>query len=134
MIPPRTTRGPYVRPMGAWWRRNPFFLSYMLRESTALAVAAYALVLTVGVVRLAQGELAWNGWLQALKSPGSLWFHGLLILGMAFHAQSWFAIMPKTMPMMAIGGRRVAASTITRAGWGLSLVVTAALVGWIWWR
>jgi len=40
MTPARTNRGPYLRPMGAWWRRDPFFMRYMLRESTALAVAA----------------------------------------------------------------------------------------------
>jgi fumarate reductase subunit C len=53
--------------MRGWWRRNPFFIRYMVREATAVAVAAYAIVLTTGVVRLAQGEAAWNGWLEALR-------------------------------------------------------------------
>ncbi len=30
------------------------------------------IVLLVGVVRLAQGEAAWNGWLAALRSPWSI--------------------------------------------------------------
>ena len=60
----------YVRPMQGWWRRDPFFMRYMIREVTAFAVLAYAIILVVGVVRLAQGEAAWNGWLAALRSPG----------------------------------------------------------------
>jgi succinate dehydrogenase subunit C len=51
-------RRPYVRSMRGWWKRDPFFVRYMVRESTALAVAAYSVVLAVGVVRLAQGEAA----------------------------------------------------------------------------
>ena len=52
----RPARKPHVRPMGGWWKRDPFFMRYMVRETTAFAVVIYALVLTVGVVRLAQGE------------------------------------------------------------------------------
>jgi fumarate reductase subunit C len=113
--------------MRGWWRRNPFFIRYMVREATAVAVAAYAIVLTTGVVRLAQGEAAWNGWLEALRSPWSLLTHLVLLVAMIVHAKSWFEIMPKTMPMMFVGGRRVAAATITRTGWGATIVVSVAL-------
>ena len=27
-------RKPYVRPMRGWWKRNPYFRRYMLREGT----------------------------------------------------------------------------------------------------
>jgi fumarate reductase subunit C len=125
----------YVRPMAGWWRRDPFFMRYMVREATAVAVLAYAIVLTVGVVRLAQGEAAWNGWLQALRSPASLLLHAVLLVSMVVHAKSWFEIMPKTLPMIVIGGRRVTASTITRTGWAaavLASVVLFALAHWAW--
>src|SRR5207253_1332555 len=79
-------RRPYVRPMAGWWRRDPFFVRYMAREATAIAVLAYAAVLTVGVVRLAQGEAAWNGWLQALRAPGSVLLHAVLLVAFAIHA------------------------------------------------
>jgi fumarate reductase subunit C len=122
-----TTRGPYVRPMRGWWRRDPFFVRYMAREATALAVLVYAIVLTVGVVRLAQGEAAFDGWLQALRSPASLLLHAVLLLSMVVHAHSWFEIMPKTMPIIVIGGRRLAARTIQRAGWAATVVVTVVV-------
>ena len=126
-------RRAYVRPMRGWWRRDPFFVRYMVREATAVAVAVYALVLMIGVVCLAQGEAAWNGWLAAMRTPGSLLLHGVLLVAMFVHAKSWFEIMPKTMPMMFVGGKRVPGSTITRTGWAATLLVSLvvlALAAW----
>ena len=123
----------YVRSMQGWWLRDPFFMRYMAREATALAVLAYATILAVGLVRLAQGEAAWNGWLAALRSPGSILLHVVLLASMAIHAQSWFEIMPKTLPMLYIGGKRVSAPAIRRTGWIATVVVTAltlALAAW----
>jgi fumarate reductase subunit C len=128
-------RRPYVRPMAGWWRRDPFFVRYMWREATALAVLAYAVVLTIGVVCLARGEAAWNAWLAALRSPASLLLHAVLLVAMVVHAKSWFEIMPKTMPMLFVGGRRVAASTITRTGWAAAVLASAAVLALAtWWR
>lgn len=127
------TRGPYVRTMQGWWRRDPFFVRYMVREATAVAVAAYTIVLTVGVIRLAQGEAAWNGWLAALRTPWALLLHVVLLIAMVVHATSWFEIMPKTMPMMVVGGRRLAASTIMRTGWAAAVVASVGLFALAWW-
>lgn len=126
-------RRPYVRPMQGWWRRDPFFMVYMARELTAFAVLAYSIVLVVGVVRLSQGEAAWNGWLTALQSPLAILLHLVILVSMAIHAKSWFEIMPKTMPLMFVGGQRVAGSTITRAGWAATIVASIALFAFALW-
>jgi fumarate reductase subunit C len=126
-------RRPYVRTMQGWWRRDPFFVRYMVREATAVAVAVYTIVLTVGVVRLAQGEAAWNGWLDALKTPWAMLLHVVLLIAMVVHAKTWFEIMPKTMPMIFVGGRRLAPSTITRTGWVAALAASVALFALAWW-
>lgn len=132
--PVGTAHPPYVRPMRAWWSRDPFFGRYMLREVTAFAVMIYAVVLAVGLLRLAQGEAAWNGWLAALRSPESVLLHLLLLAAMVMHARSWFEIMPKTMPMIFVGGRRLAASSITRAGWAAAVLASVLLVALAaWW-
>jgi fumarate reductase subunit C len=123
---------PYVRTMRRWWERDPFFVRYMVREATAVAVAVYAVVLAVGMVRLAQGEAAWNGWLNLLQTPWSMALHLVLLVAFAVHAKSWFEIMPKTMPFIDIGGRRLAATTITRAGWAAVVLASALLFALAW--
>ena len=130
---PTPPRAPYVRPMARWWERDPIFVRYMIREFTALAVAAYAVILTVGIARLAEGEAAWAGFVAALRSPWSLACHLLLLWAMFVHGKSWFEIMPKTIPYLYLGGKRVAATTITRAGWAASVaasLLVAILAAW----
>jgi fumarate reductase subunit C len=127
-----TARRPYVRPMTGWWKRDPFFVRYMVREATALIVALYAIVLLVGVWRLSQGEAAWNGWLAALRSPWSVLFHLAMLAAMVYHTYSWFEIMPKTMPMMFVGGKRVSAQAITGTGLVVAVLAALALFALVW--
>ena len=97
-----SARRPYRRPMTGWWRRNPYFVEYMIHEGTALAVAAYALVLLAGLLALARGEAAWTAWVALLQSAPMLVLHGLLLLGFAYHTWTWFNIMPRTLPPTAL--------------------------------
>ena len=127
-----TMRTGYVRPMQGWWRRDPFFVRYMVREVTAIAVLVYAIILMFGVLRLSQGEAAFNGWLAALRSPGSILLHLILMVSFAVHAKSWFDIMPKTMPMMFAGGKRVEGATITRTGYVVTIVATVLVLAIVW--
>jgi fumarate reductase subunit C len=111
-----TLRRPYVRSMDGWWRRDPFFVRYMIREATAVLVAAYAMVLLVGVIRLTQGEAAYNGWFETLRTPQSIVFHLVLLVGLLYHTWSWFSIMPKTMPVILVDGKKLPPAVITGAG------------------
>lgn len=122
-----SARRPYLRPMGAWWRRDPFFMRYMAREATAVCVALYALLLLAGLLCLMRGEAAWAAWVQWLRSPLSLLLHAVLLVAMVYHTLSWFEIMPKTLPMMFAGGRRVNPRLITRAGLVAALLSSVAL-------
>ncbi len=112
----------YVRPMGAWWRRNPYYGWYMLRELSCVFVTAYAVVLLVGLARLAEGRAAYEAWRQGLASPGALSFHVIALAFVTYHAWTWFKVMPKTLPFIRLGGRRVGDRAIIAAG------VTAAVM------
>jgi fumarate reductase subunit C len=118
----------YVRPMRAWWKRDPYFVAYMARELTAFAVLAYSIVLAVGLVRLAQGEAAFDRWLAVVRSPVGWVLNAVFLVSFIVHSKSWFEIMPKTMPMMFVGGKRVPGSAITRAGFVLAIACTIALL------
>ncbi len=125
-------RRPYVRPMGGWWKKNPFFVEYMVHEGTALFVAAYAVTLLVGLVRLGQGEAAWNGWLEAMKSPLSIVFHLVLLVAIAYHAITWFKLFPLTMPPMVVNGKRLEPNVVVGGGWTAAVVVALGLLAVVW--
>jgi len=120
-------RNPYVRSMRGWWRRDPYFLHYMAREATAVFVVAYAIVLLVGIVRLFQGRAAFDGWVAALSSAPSIALHGVLLAAFVYHSVTWFAIMPKTLPPIEIGGRRLGPAAITGAGLGCAVLASSVL-------
>jgi len=101
----------------------------MAREATAPFVAAYAIVLLVGIVALASGADAYEDWLEALASPGWIVAHAILVAIFAYHTYTWFQIMPKTMPPVVVGGRRLAPEAITFAG--IAAAVLASLALWI---
>ena len=123
-----SARRPYLRSMDGWWKRDPYFVRYMAREVTALFVAAYAVVLLVGLVRLGQGEAAYDAWLHSLKSPLALVFHFIVLTTFIYHTWSWFRIMPKTMPAIRIGGAKVQPGVITWSGILVAIIVSGAAI------
>jgi fumarate reductase subunit C len=122
MNAPMDKRRPYIRSMDGWWRRDPYFIRYLAMEATSVLVAVYALILLIGLFRLSQGELAYNGWLEALMSPLSIGFHVLILLVFIYHTWSWFKVMPKTLPTLYLGGAKVPQSAITWTGVVMAVV------------
>jgi fumarate reductase subunit C len=94
------SRKPYFRPVPAsWWLKSSFYAGYMIRELTSVFIGAYTLVLLIGIIRLSQGEFAYNGFLDALNHPLSIVFHVVSLLGVTFHSVTWFGVAPKAMPL-----------------------------------
>lgn len=123
MNAPMDKRRPYTRSMAGWWKRDPYFIRYLAMEATSVLVAVYALILLVGLFRLSQGELAYNGWLEALKSPLSIGLHVLILLVFIYHTWSWFKVMPKTLPTLYLGSAKVPQSAITWTGVVVAVVL-----------
>lgn len=121
-------RRPYVRSMDGWWKRDPYYMRYMAMEATSVLVAAYAVILLVGLLRLSQGEAAYNGWLQALKSGPSIALHAVILVVFLYHLWSWFKVMPKTMPMIFVDGKKLPPETITYTGVTLAVVVNVIVL------
>jgi fumarate reductase subunit C len=112
--------------MAGWWRKNPFFVEYMVHEGTAFFVATYALILLASVTILAGGEAAWNRWLAFLTSPLCIAIHVVLLVAFLYHTWTWFNIMPRTLPPILVSGERVQPATIIRTG--LAVAVIASLI------
>jgi len=125
-------RRTYVRPMDGWWKRDPFFIWYMAREMTAPFVALYSVILLATVLRLAQGREAFDAWVAWLRSDTSIVLHVVLFLVFVYHTWTWFKIMPKTMPPVVVGGRKLAPGTITGAGVAAAVIASIALIAILW--
>ncbi len=123
-----SARRPYVRSMDGWWKRDAYFIRSMAREVTAVFVALYAIVLLIGVVRLSQGEAAFDGFLKYLQNWWMPVFHLIVLAVFCYHTWSWFYIMPKTMPIMFVGGKRVQPGTITGTGLAASVIACLAVL------
>ncbi|HXZ01285.1 MAG TPA: hypothetical protein VEI03_14905 [Stellaceae bacterium] len=98
------SRRPYLREVKrSWWLGQRRYLFYMIRELTSLFVALYCVLLVVGLVRLAQGPAAWDGFVAAFSSPLGVLFQVLCLIFATFHSVTWFAVTPKAMPLMVKG-------------------------------
>jgi len=117
----------YTRPMSGWWRRNPYYLRYMLREASCVFITAYALVLLLGLFCLSQGKESFDRWLGGLASPLSIAFHVLGFVVVLYHAWTWFKVMPRTMAVVRVARWRVPDGVIVSVGIGVSMVLSVAL-------
>lgn len=95
------SKGPYTPALPAdWWLKKPFYTRYMLREMTSFFVGSYCALMIVGLSRLATGAEAWAGFVAALASPLSLVYHVLALVFTVYHTVTWFAVTPRTTPMI----------------------------------
>jgi fumarate reductase subunit C len=98
------SRRPYVRKAERnWWLQHPRYVAYMIRELTSLFVGLYCALLAIGLVRLAQGQTAWDGFVAAFSSPPGVVFQWLCLVFAVDHSVTWFALTPKAMPLMLKG-------------------------------
>ena len=124
----KMSRKPYVReiPKSSWFLRQPRYMRYMAREITCIFIGAYTLMLLVGVMRLSQGQAEYEAFLAALRSPGSIVFHLLVLAFSVYHTATWFNVTPKALPVQ-IGEEFLPGGVITGVhylGWAvLSLAV-----------
>ena len=123
----------YTRPMAGWWRRNPYYLWYMLREASCVFITAYALVLLVGLFRLSQGKLFYDEWRESLSSPYALAFHVVALALVLYHSWTWFKVMPKTLPFIRIGEKPVPDGVIVATGVAAAVTASLILLAAAWW-
>ena len=124
------SRKPYVREVSRswWWLNRRNYVSYMMREVTCVSIGAYSAVLVFGLLRLSQGQVAYEGFLEAIWSPLGIAFHLLAFAFAIYHTTSWFNVTPKAMPLK-LGDQRVPGRTIVGAHYaGWAVVSLAVLV------
>ncbi|HET6602757.1 MAG TPA: hypothetical protein VFG21_00865 [Xanthomonadaceae bacterium] len=123
------TGRPHLREVSryGWFLRQPRYLRYMARELSCVFIGAYAAMLVVALVRLAEGRQAFEAFVHWLMQPASLVFHLFVLAFALYHTSSWFKLAPKAMPMQ-IGERFVPEAVIVGAHYALWLVLSLALL------
>jgi len=129
----KVTRRPYVREVQRtrWFFRHPRYLRYMAREVTCLFIGAYTLLMVVGLQRLSEGRVSWEAFLEMLRSPWSIAFHGLVLAFSLYHTVTWFNLTPKALPVQ-IGEAFLPDAVIAGAhyaGWALLSLCLLWLAG-----
>jgi fumarate reductase subunit C len=122
------SRRPYVREVKrAWWLGQRRYVVYMIRELTSLFVGLYCAWLVIGLVRLAQGPAAWEGFLAATSSPPAVLLQLVCLVFAAWHSISWFAVTPKAMPL-TLKGEPVSGKAIVGAHYAAWAVVSLVVL------
>jgi fumarate reductase subunit C len=119
----KMSRKPYLRevPTFRWFFRHPRYLRYMGREVTCIFIGGYTLLMLVGLMRLSQGQPAYEAFLHSLRSPASIVLHVLALAFALYNTVTWFNVTPKALPVQ-IGEEFLPGSMITGAhylGWAV---------------
>jgi fumarate reductase subunit C len=122
------SRKPYARPVTSEWIfRHPRYVRYMAREFSCLFIGGWTLLMVWGLKQLAAGPDAWAAFLELLKSPASIAFHGLALAFAAYHSVTWFNLTPKALPLQR-GESFVPDAVISGAHFGLWAALSLAIL------
>lgn len=117
-------RKPYDRKLPLdWWLKQIFYTKYMIREGTSIWVTLYSLILAWGILRLSQGEAAFNGWLEALQSPFAIFLHLIFFVFAMYHTITWFSLAPQAADLW-IKGKKLDSRIIVAGLYGAFAAVT----------
>ncbi len=111
-----------------WWLGRWYYLKFILREISSIAVA-FAVVQALLLVRaVARGPEAFAHFQATMKSP---WMLGMSLIAfgfVVFHSVTWFNLAPQAM-VVRVRGRRVPPIVIAAQNY-LAWIVATAVVAW----
>jgi fumarate reductase subunit C len=122
---------PYVREVSktTWFLSHPRYKRYMAREVTCIFIFAYTFLLIVALARLAEGQEAFEAFVQALGSPLGVLFNVAALIATVYHSMSWFDVTPQAMPIQR-GEEFVPGNIIVNAHYGAWAVVSLIILVW----
>jgi len=117
-------RKPYTRELPSdWWMKQLFYTKYMIREGSSVFITLYSLILAWGVLRLSQGEVAFNAWMHSLQSPPAIILHLIALVLALYHTITWFSLAPKAVDLW-FKGKRLDDKVIVSGHYAAFIVVT----------
>ena len=121
---------PYVRPIPAtWWLKRAPYLLFMLREFSAVFIAAYAVWFLMLLHRLSQGPEAFQAYIAGLQSPLAILLHVVALAFALLHTITWFQATPKAM-VLRRGEDRLPNAAVIVPNY-LAWIVLSVVVAWV---
>lgn len=111
-----------------WWTRRRGYLLYMLREFTAVGIAAWMLLFLVELARMRQGAAGY----QPLGGPLFVAISVVCLALALWHSYTFLSLAGLFM-RIPLGDRTVSPRLIARAMFGALAVVTVAIAGLLIW-
>jgi fumarate reductase subunit C len=118
-------RRPFRRevPRVTWFLRHPRYVRYMVREITCFFIGGFTVLLIIGLVRLAEGQAAYESFITSLQSPIAILFLGATFFCALYHSVTWFNLTPRAMPLQ-IGERFLPDSVIAGAHYAAWMAIS----------
>jgi fumarate reductase subunit C len=122
----------YPRRMGSdWWLKRGAYTFIMLRELTAVLIAAYLVWFVVLVEKLGQGAEAYADYVDVfLRSPAMLVFHAIALAASLFHTITWFNLAPRAL-VVRIGEDRLPEAAIAGPHYAAWIVFSLGVLWWV---
>lgn len=89
---------PYRPVMSPYWYFDRWpYLRFILRETSSVFVAYFAVVMLVQISALNNGPTAYRNFESWMASPAVFIVNVIALLFICFHAVTWFALVPRVM-------------------------------------
>ncbi len=119
--------GPYPRQhSNAWWLKHRPYTVFMAREWSSVFLAMYVVLLLVLVSKVQDGWEAYRDYMDFLHSPLLIAFHVAALLFALLHTVTWFAAVPKGLPLRR--GEDLVPPSLMIGGNYMAWVIVSAVV------
>ncbi len=119
----------YHRPIPAtWWMRNRRYCLFVIRESTSVFVALFALLYLYEFFLLSKGAEAHALFQQSLRSGAFVAFYVIVLLFALYHSATWLGLVSKIQIVRL--GRLTVAPRLVSAGAYLAWLVSSVAVAY----
>jgi len=113
-----------------WYLERWHYLRFMVRELSCVFVAYFAVVMLVQIWAISGGATRYAHFQTWMHNPGILILNAISFLVIAFHAVTWFALVPRVFvrQLMGSGIPDSAAMIPNYAAWFVASVIVAAFI------
>lgn len=119
-------RKPYSPDMPAnWWQKLAFYRYYILRESTAIFMIWFSMLLLYGVTSLHTNEF--YRFIFFLRSPIVIGINVLTLLAALLHTVTWFNLAPKAANVV-VRERKLPGIVAITLLWSVTIAVSVVLL------